>query len=193
MTNKIVDTSRSKTVLFWETTYLWTSKFFNENPEIKIGAEIGIAGGNHIKTLLEKTSIEKIYGIDPIDTIQEGTGVNVESIFGGANNLHNEICEMLQPYGQRSEIIRSYSLDAAHHFQDNSLDFVFIDAIHDYENCFKDIRAWTPKVRKGGFVMGHDWNHPDFPGVTRAVKENFDESIIMSSSAEAYVWYIRKY
>lgn len=192
MTNKIVDTSRSKTVLFWESTYLWTSKFFNENPEIKIGAEIGIAGGNHIKTLLEKTAIEKIYGIDPLDTVYAGTGVNVESVFGSVDNLYKEIYEMLQPYGQRSEIIRSYSLDAAQHFQDNSLDFVFIDAMHDYENCFNDIRAWAPKVRKGGFVMGHDWNHPSFPGVTRAVKENFEESEIMSSPADACVWYVRK-
>jgi len=188
------DTSRSKTILFWEPLYLWTPKFFNDHPEIKIGAEIGIAGGNHIKALLENTKIEKIYGIDPIHTVQAGTGVNVESHFGSVENLYKEICESLQEFGSRSEIITKYSLDAAENFKDESLDFVFIDAMHDYTNCFNDIKAWTPKVRKGGFVMGHDWNHPDFPGVTRAVKENFPNMTIMSSpeDSHAHVWYVKR-
>ena len=27
----------------WEPTYIWTTKFFNEHPDLKVGAEVGVA------------------------------------------------------------------------------------------------------------------------------------------------------
>jgi predicted O-methyltransferase YrrM len=40
---------------------------------------------------------------------------------------------------------------------DESLDFVFIDANHEYTAVRDDIREWTKKVRVGGIVSGHDY------------------------------------
>lgn len=48
------------------------------------------------------------------------------------------------------------------------LDLVFIDADHSYEACFADIKAWTPHVRHGGIVCGHDFH---LAGVEQAVRE----------------------
>ena len=64
----VPDPTRGKTRLIWESTYEWTVDFFNEHPDLKVGAEIGIAGGQHIKALMENTKIEKIYGVDPFIT-----------------------------------------------------------------------------------------------------------------------------
>jgi cephalosporin hydroxylase len=50
------------------------------------------------------------------------------------------------------------------------VDIVFIDANHDYEACLADIKAWTPHVRAGGIICGHDYTK-EFPGVIRAVGE----------------------
>jgi predicted O-methyltransferase YrrM len=50
------------------------------------------------------------------------------------------------------------------------VDIVFIDANHDYEACLADIKAWTPHVRAGGIICGHDYTK-EFPGVVRAVGE----------------------
>jgi predicted O-methyltransferase YrrM len=47
-------------------------------------------------------------------------------------------------------------------------DLVFIDADHSYEECKADIEFWTPKVKPGGIVCGHDVTFPD---VERAVRE----------------------
>lgn len=66
--------------------------------------------------------------------------------------------------------IRMTSLEAATLYKDGSLDFVFIDASHDYENVKADILAWRPKVKPGGFLGGHDYNEL-FPGVAKAVHE----------------------
>lgn len=64
------------------------------------------------------------------------------------------------------------SVDASKLYADGSLDFVFIDAEHDYANVRRDIDAWLPKVKPGGIISGHD-HCPDFPGVMQAVTETF--------------------
>lgn len=48
------------------------------------------------------------------------------------------------------------SADSASQFEDNSLDFVFIDASHEYHAVSRDIAAWYPKVKPGGVIAGHD-------------------------------------
>lgn len=63
-------------------------------------------------------------------------------------------------------------------FIKNNLDFVFIDADHDYENCRDDIAAWLPKVRKGGIIAGHDYDGT-FPGVVRAVDGAFNKKAVI--------------
>ena len=40
--------------------------------------------------------------------------------------------------------------------RDGILDFVFIDADHQYESIKQDIELWLPKVKKGGILAGHD-------------------------------------
>jgi hypothetical protein len=64
------------------------------------------------------------------------------------------------------------SVDASKLYEDESLDFVFLDADHSYEGVRSDIEAWLPKVKRGGIFAGHDFAHY-FPGVMRAVLERF--------------------
>jgi hypothetical protein len=69
--------------------------------------------------------------------------------------------------------LRMPSLEAVNQFADGSLDFVFIDGSHEYQDVKDDIRAWLPKIRKGGVLAGHDYYplHPEFSGVNQAVEE----------------------
>lgn len=47
------------------------------------------------------------------------------------------------------------------------LDWVYIDALHDYESCLADMRAWAPLIRPGGALCGHDYlDHPTGPDTT---------------------------
>ncbi len=62
------------------------------------------------------------------------------------------------------------SLQAAATYADGSLDFVMIDASHEYEDVRADIQAWLPKVRPGGVLAGDDFFY-HWPGVIRAVQE----------------------
>jgi len=56
-------------------------------------------------------------------------------------------------------------------FEDESVDAIFIDAGHSYESVMKDLKAWYPKMKKGGMMAGHDFFH--YEGVCKAVSEFF--------------------
>jgi predicted O-methyltransferase YrrM len=69
--------------------------------------------------------------------------------------------------------IRKPSLEAVQLYQDESLDFVFIDASHDYDNVLKDIQAWYPKTKTStGIISGHDYSWS--LEVKKAVHDFFD-------------------
>lgn len=52
-------------------------------------------------------------------------------------------------------------------------DLIFLDAMHDYANVRDDIQRWWPKLKSGGVMAFHDFNHDAFPGVAQAVNEIF--------------------
>jgi len=55
-------------------------------------------------------------------------------------------------------IIRESSLTAHQHFEDESIDFCFIDGLHMYNYIHNDIKNFYPKIKKGGIICGHDLN-----------------------------------
>ena len=90
------------------------------------------------------------------------------------NNLYETFLDNIKPVKQYVNPIKKLSLDAAKDYKDSSLDFVFIDAAHDYDNVKADIEAWLPKLKKGGIIAGHDY--ADYaPGLIKAVNEIFGD------------------
>lgn len=59
-------------------------------------------------------------------------------------------------FNGRATVIHADSVEAALQVDDASLDFIFIDADHTYRGCTGDIKAWVPKLKPAGWVMGHD-------------------------------------
>lgn len=68
--------------------------------------------------------------------------------------------------------VKQTSTVAAQIFDDKSFDFVYIDADHRYRSVIRDIEAWLPKIKTGGFIGGHDY-HRRCPGVINAVTNKF--------------------
>jgi predicted O-methyltransferase YrrM len=69
-------------------------------------------------------------------------------------------------------LIQQTSEAAAAEVADGSFDFIYIDADHRYEPVKRDIELWLPKVKKGMWIGGHDFEGR-FPGVVQAVNERF--------------------
>jgi cephalosporin hydroxylase len=82
------------------------------------------------------------------DALHHGvTGDQVMQLF--LNNV--------SPVGHIVNAVRMDSVKAAELYADKSLDFVFVDADHTHDGVVADIRAWLPKVKKGGVLAGHDY------------------------------------
>jgi hypothetical protein len=69
--------------------------------------------------------------------------------------------------------------------KDKLIDLCFIDADHSYESAYRDIRYWTPHMRPGGLLIGHDYSQ-FFPGVIQAVKETGPYELMGQT-----IWYRR--
>lgn len=63
----------------------------------------------------------------------------------------------------RAEILNAESTVAAAQVPDGDLDFVYLDARHDFAGVVADIHAWWPKVKLGGIFAGHDFVDGEFP------------------------------
>jgi len=72
-------------------------------------------------------------------------------------------------------ILKKKSVEAPHDFADGTLDLVYLDGLHDLDVVVKEIELWKPKVRKGGFIGGHDWGRESegISDVTQAVEKCF--------------------
>lgn len=94
-------------------------------------------------------------------------------------------------YPGHAEIREGRSTEVAATVEDGSLDMVFLDADHSYEGVRADIKAWLPRVRKGGWIGGHDYGNDepayDFSGVKRAVDEVFS----FVETDENFTWFVR--
>lgn len=141
----------------------------------RIGAELGVLRGDTFLHLLRTCPDLAMIGVDLWMPMPEKDGQE-----GGRSYLAHDLEGYLQrlkdriaPYGGRAALLRLSTVEAALRFPDRHFDFVFIDADHTYEGVSADIDAWRPKVRPGGMLLGHDYNHRDFPGVVRAVDERF--------------------
>jgi hypothetical protein len=73
-----------------------------------------------------------------------------DALFQGAQDL-------LQPWRSITTFHRMLSTQAAQQIPDQSLDFVYVDARHDYCGATEDIQAYYPKLRPGGILAGHDY------------------------------------
>lgn len=149
---------------------LWLEQLIREN-NFTLGAELGVHEGVTHFYLLDTFPDLKMVGVDQYQGIQLKYWAAVE------NKLEN--------YKGRSMFHRTTTSAAAKKVKDESLDFVFIDADHTYQSVLADIQNWTPKVKPGGYICGHDIN---MNAVERAVSETLGKY----NTAWDDVWYVKK-
>ena len=78
--------------------------------------------------------------------------------------------------GDTVTLIITDLVEASRLFSDASLDWVHLDARHDYVSLKSDILAWLPKVKRGGWLSGDDYDAQKWPEVVRAVGELLPEA-----------------
>jgi len=116
---------------------------------------------------------------------------DVIDTWGGSNEIyHNDFIKnqgsVYDHFLENTSSLKEYinpiiecSYIAPKHYEDESLDFVYIDADHTYEIVKKDIESWYPKVKIGGILAGHDYYNSN--QVIRAVGETIGQSNITTN------------
>jgi len=121
----------------------------------KEGVEIGVCQGIFTEKLCQAGL--KVHGIDPYlsyedyNTQYRRHGPTQES----QDELYEKTKNILSSYD--CNLIRKTSMEAVKDFQDESLDFVYIDGHHGFKYIAEDLWEWSKKVKKGGIVSGHDY------------------------------------
>ncbi len=124
--------------------------------DFKAGVEVGIASGEYSELIAKNNPQMKVYGVDPHATYSDYTDYIAQPVLNG---LKAQAHERLKPY-PNYQFIPKYSLDGVKDFEDNSLDFVYIDGNHNFPSVANDIWEWSKKLRPGGIISGHDYyNH----------------------------------
>lgn len=140
--------------------------------------EIGSYTGESTQYFAESGKFKEIYCIDPWTNGYDDTVV-VSSHCDFAI-VEEEFDARMAPFDFIKKI-KNYSSRAAGDFSPSSLDLVYIDGNHAYDYVIDDIQLWLPKVKKGGYLAGHDYGIRD--GVKPAVNKLLgDPEIVFSDT-----------
>jgi hypothetical protein len=111
----------------------------------KVGAEIGVRKGTNAKAMFKTIEGLKLYCVDP------WMGRHRQS----SEVLYERAKKQLAPYD--AVFMKMTSMEAVSKIENRSLDFIYIDARHNFDNVMLDLIYWVPKVKVNGIIAGHDY------------------------------------
>jgi predicted O-methyltransferase YrrM len=136
------------------------------NLGLKTGVEVGVYRGANALEMLKRMPKLELTGVDFYRGYSRKRTRRTQR--GFLRTAKRTLAEHLD--SGRFKFLRRSSMDAVRKIEDESLDFVYIDANHNFDFVMQDIIEWSKKVRKGGVVSGHDYyRHEKMRGVVLAV------------------------
>jgi len=160
-------------------------KIINDN-QIKSFVEVGVWYGWLALNILRECKLDRYIGVDPWLPYDAGTKDNRQDWpIDEWDKIAEKTTSMITSFAN-ANIVRQKSLLAKDGFESNSIDMVFIDGDHDYQETLKDITAWNKIARR--VICGHDYSSR-WPGVKRAVHEVFGRKIKIAGGS---VWMVFK-
>lgn len=120
-----------------------------------VGVEVGTFKGSFSKQIIQNWN-GTLYMVDVWRGLKDGY-IDSSNHLLQSENVYEEAMKNIEGYEDRAVMIRASSEISAKIFNDNSLDFVYIDANHAYDYVVQDIKLWFPKVKIGGYILGHDY------------------------------------
>lgn len=161
-----------------------------------IGVELGVGTAQTFCTFLQQCpKIKVLYGVDnyPVTT---ATGIEMSD-----NNhvpldekatevskffAHHNIKYSVHP--EKAIFLEEDTLVASTKFENNSIDFIFIDTYVDYVQLTNELTAWYPKIKSNGLVSGHDWDYEDVRRGVNDFRKRLQTTSYFSTFDSVWVW-----
>lgn len=120
----------------------------------KVGVELGVFKGEFSNVLLNKWN-GRLYMIDPWRPLGDeyDDACDEEQLY----DLYADTAKNIKGHETRGFMLRGLGEELIDLFEDESLDFIYIDANHSYDYVKADMEMWYPKLKKGGLFSGHDY------------------------------------
>jgi hypothetical protein len=154
---------------------------------VEIGLWMGRSTAYLGVEILNKNKPISILAIDHFKGQTEITGWRAALVPESEATFRKNIAPVAKALKDRFELLVSDSVAAAAHVPDDSVDVVWLDGAHDRDGVLKDIDAWWPKLKVGGFIGGDDF--VKCIGVKEAVTERFGAR---AGIANTHYWLVKR-
>jgi len=128
--------------------------------------EIGSYMGESTMMFASTGLFSTIYSIDPLDGYEE------------FNEMHNYSWEFVRDeftkntkYFDSIVHLQDFSYNVIDKFENDSIDFIYIDGSHSEENVRRDLELYLPKLKKNGIIAGHDYLELVWPDLVKVVTD----------------------
>lgn len=120
-----------------------------------IGIEIGCSSGVSSEYILDQIPNCTLHSVDPYENYTDWNKDVLDDKVNESN--YRRALQRTSRFEDRFVLHKAYSDDEVHYFDDNSIDFIFIDGMHTYQQVLSDCENYYPKVKDGGLFCGHDY------------------------------------
>ena len=157
-----------------------------------IYVETGVGKGVGISSVVQRCSNIKVaYGVDfyrkNTDYFErEETTYSDEEMSNWYKRAKHRI--LSSGHKNKIKIIKEHTSVAVDYFDDNSIDFLFLDNYLSEEDVYNECKRWYNKVKLNGYFAGHDWV---YKGVQRSVtnfRQKHNIASPLSTFGGEWVW-----
>jgi hypothetical protein len=142
--------------------------------------EIGSYAGESAEAFAKSGKFKEIYCVDPwIDDYDMSLPLCQLCSFKA---VEEEFDNRTIPYKCIYKC-KGFSNEIVKQFTDSFFDLVYVDGDHSYGHVIEDITLWLPKLKKNGYMSGHDYGTKD--GVYLGVNSIFGKPDVVFSD---YSW-----
>ncbi|PHR26161.1 MAG: hypothetical protein COA36_12790 [Desulfotalea sp.] len=108
-----------------------------------------------------------------VDNWEWGVEADTYPFMHEGRNVRLELEQQLRPYSEMYQIFSGLILekrdDVMANLQGKGLSLLHHDASHEFDQVHQDLEAYLPLLSDEGYLVVHDYNHPENLGVKKAV------------------------
>ena len=157
-----------------------------------IYVETGIFKGRSISFILQKCpNIKEAYGVDfwrgNTDSFERKETVYSDGLM---QNAYEAAVDRVLSSGHKDKVtfIKEDVATAVDHFEDNSIDFLFLDHYLNEKDVAECLPMWYNKVKLNGYFAGHDWPYKGVSETVLNFREQYNIQSPLSVTGGEWVW-----